>query len=187
MKTISIGRSETCDIVLSDAMISRRHAMLRIYATGKMEIVDLSQNGTFVNNIRIKTNTPFPVTRKDVVFFAESEQLDWTMVPNPMKRYRLIGVGILALVVIAAIIIAVCHLSNTETPTPSPLPQPDPTESVTSSTDDNKEDEENEENNIGDIKKQIFPKKKPTKQNEQEPVEPEEQETEENNNSTIIM
>ncbi len=105
MKIISIGRSETNNIVLNDNMISRRHAMLRVYATGKMEIIDLSQNGTFVNNVRVKPNMPVPVSRKDVVSFAHVMQLDWKMVPNPMKRLLYVGLGILGAAVIALALI----------------------------------------------------------------------------------
>ena len=49
MKVISIGRGEDCNIVLPENVISRRHAILKIHATGKMELIDMGQNGTFVN------------------------------------------------------------------------------------------------------------------------------------------
>ncbi len=125
MKIISIGRSETSDIVLDDSMISRRHAMLRIYATGKMEIIDLSQNGTFVNNVRIKPNVPVPVTRKDVISFAHAMQLDWGLVPNPLRLYIYIGAGILT---VAAVILALklFLLKPAPEPVPTPLPTPEP-------------------------------------------------------------
>jgi pSer/pThr/pTyr-binding forkhead associated (FHA) protein len=41
MRTLSIGRGEGCDIFIDDYRISRRHALLKIYPFGKMEIVDL--------------------------------------------------------------------------------------------------------------------------------------------------
>lgn len=115
MKVLSIGRSESCDIVLNDSMVSRRHAMLRIHMTGKMEIVDMSQNGTFVNRIRIKPNTPFPVKRKDVVIFANTEQLNWKLVPNPWRVYGYILAGIAALIAVIACIMLFAGKSKIQT------------------------------------------------------------------------
>lgn len=104
MKVISIGRGEDCHIVFPDNVISRRHAILRIYATGKMEIVDMGQNGTFVNGVKLTPNTPYPVSRKDVISFAHVRQLDWTQVPDQSKWYRYAVYGVLGVVLIAGII-----------------------------------------------------------------------------------
>ena len=93
MKVISIGRGEDCNIVLPENVISRRHAILKIHATGKMELIDMGQNGTFVNGIKLTPNIPYPVTRKDVVSFAHVRQLDWSLVPNTMQIYRYIALG----------------------------------------------------------------------------------------------
>ena len=93
MKVISIGRGEDCNIVLPENVISRRHAILKIHATGKMELIDMGQNGTFVNGIKLTPNIPYPVTRKDVVSFAHVRQLDWSLVPNTMRIYRYIALG----------------------------------------------------------------------------------------------
>lgn len=84
MKVYSIGREAGCDIVINDHsdVVSRRHAVLNVYASGKMTIVDQSQNGTYVNGIRISSNVPVPVTRKDKVSFAHVARLDWNMVPK---------------------------------------------------------------------------------------------------------
>ena len=51
MKTITIGRGPENMVTLDDPQTSRHHALLRCYPLGKIEIVDLSQNGTFVNGI----------------------------------------------------------------------------------------------------------------------------------------
>lgn len=103
MKAISIGRDNGCDIVLNDNtdIISRRHAVLNIYSTGKMTIVDQGRNGTYVNGIRITPNVPFPVSRKDVVSFAHIIQLDWALVPNSASRMRNIVVGIVLFIVVS--------------------------------------------------------------------------------------
>ena len=102
MKTITIGRGEGCDILVDDYRISRRHAILRIHTLGKMEIVDMGQNGTWVNGVKLRPGVPFPVTRKDVVNFADASQLNWSLVDNPLGNYKIIGliVGILAIVII---------------------------------------------------------------------------------------
>lgn len=52
-KELIIGRSETCDLVLTDSKVSRRHARF-FQRGGKYFIEDLgSTNGTYVNNERI--------------------------------------------------------------------------------------------------------------------------------------
>lgn len=100
MKTITIGRDMNCDVSINNKMISRRHAILRIHPTGKMELVDMSTNGTYVNGIRLSSNVPFPLTRKDIVSFAHVSQLDWKLIPNPLKWVKL------ALMVLAAVAVA---------------------------------------------------------------------------------
>lgn len=103
MKTIKIGRGNDCQIFLEDAKISRNHALLKIDSFGKMEIVDMSSNGTFVNGLKVPQGKPYPVSRKDVVSFAGTETLNWALVPNPMKYVVWAAV---AVAVIAAIVIA---------------------------------------------------------------------------------
>lgn len=87
MKSYSIGREETCNIRLYDTsnMVSRRHATLNVNGN-KMTITDHSSNGTYINGIRITSGTPVPVTRKDVVSFAQTCELDWKQIPNPAKK-----------------------------------------------------------------------------------------------------
>ena len=103
MKSYSIGREESCNIIISDPskMVSRNHATLNVDGT-KMTIMDHSSNGTFINGIKISSNTPVPVTRKDVVSFANVADLDWSRIPNPAKKIAVIccsvAIGIAALV-----------------------------------------------------------------------------------------
>lgn len=104
MKVYSIGREVGCDIVINDNsdVISRRHATLNVASSGKMTIVDLSHNGTYVNGIRISPNVPVPVTRKDNVSFAHVARLDWNLIPNTnatIIRWAIIGVIALLLIV----------------------------------------------------------------------------------------
>ena len=92
MKTITIGRGEGCDILIDDYRISRRHAVLKVYTFGKMEIVDMGQNGTWVNGVKLRPGVPFPVKRKDVINFAEASQLNWALVDNPIKYIKIAGI-----------------------------------------------------------------------------------------------
>ena len=107
MKVYTIGRSADCAIVFDDPMISRRHALLKVYPLGKMELVDLSQNGTFVNGVKLKSNIPFPITRKDVVNLAQVKVLDWSQVPNPAKKIK---IAIASAVVLLVLVIGACFV-----------------------------------------------------------------------------
>lgn len=121
MKTYSIGRDLNCDIVINDTtdVISRRHALLNVTSSGKMTVIDQSSNGTYVNGIRISSNVPVPVTRKDTVSLAHVAKLDWNRVPraNGWLTYALIAVVSAAL--IAAFIWGIMRKR--------PLPRPDDT------------------------------------------------------------
>lgn len=101
MKAYSIGREANCDIVIYDStdVVSRRHAVLNVYPSGKMYIVDQSRNGTYVNGIRITPNVQVPVTRKDIVSFAHVVKLDWNQVPaaNLWMRIAAWVVGVILL------------------------------------------------------------------------------------------
>lgn len=118
MKTITIGRGDRCNIVIDDNRVSRQHAILRIYPLGKMEIVDQSQNGTWVNGVRIKSGMPFPIKRKDVVNFAGASQLNWSMVPNPMKC---VWYAVWAALAVLAVIIAALALSRCQSEDSLPM------------------------------------------------------------------
>lgn len=102
MKSYSIGREESSNIIVNDPsqMVSRHHATLNVDGR-KMTIVDTSSNGTYINGIRISSGTPVPVTRKDVISFAQVAELDWKCVPNDSKK----NIGIIAAII--AIVLAV--------------------------------------------------------------------------------
>ena len=119
MKVYSIGREMGCDIVINDNsdVISRRHATLNVAPSGKMTIVDLSHNGTYVNGIRIAQNVPVPVTRKDNVSFAHVARLDWNLIPNTSATIMKWGIiGIVALLVILGAVWGFSSLSKGDTP-----------------------------------------------------------------------
>lgn len=107
MKIITIGRDEDANIIIDDPLISRRHATIRLLPLGKMEIKDLSKNGTFVNGVRIAPDKFVPVKRKDVVSFAKVAQLDWNEVPDNMRTVRIttfIVIGLLAILAVIAVV-----------------------------------------------------------------------------------
>lgn len=96
MKVYSIGRGQDCDIVIADNsdVVSRHHAVLTIFPSGKMCITDQSTNGTYVNGIKISPNVAVPVTRKDSVSFAHVSKLDWKLVPKftPVWVWGIVGI-----------------------------------------------------------------------------------------------
>lgn len=58
--TMTIGRRDTCDLVINDASVSRRHAQIA-YRGGEYIITDLgSTNGVYVNGVRVGTKVLAP-------------------------------------------------------------------------------------------------------------------------------
>ena len=114
MKIYSIGRDINCNIVIDDNtdVISRRHATLNVSSSGKMTIVDQSHNGTYVNGIRIASNQPVPVTRKDNVSFAHVARLDWNAVPKPISPMVWAGIALAAVLVVLGIIFGLKALNG---------------------------------------------------------------------------
>lgn len=109
MKSYTIGREENSNIIISDPskMVSRHHATLTVKGS-KMTIMDHSSNGTFINGIKISSNTPVPVTRKDVVSFANIYDLDWNRIPNPANK--IVAICCSAFIAIAAIVAATYYV-----------------------------------------------------------------------------
>lgn len=104
MKVITIGRDPNCNVVINDPQISRRHAILRISDLGKIEVVDMSSNGTSVNGNPLRKNVPYHISRKDQVTFAGVSKLNWDDIPNPVRLYKWIGLGVLGIIALAIII-----------------------------------------------------------------------------------
>jgi len=124
IKSLSIGRDSECDIVLTDHsdVISRRHAVLNIYPSGKMTIIDYGKNGTYVNGVRITSDVPFPVTRKDVISFAHARQLNWEQVPKSNEWMKYLIYSALAIVIAVGAYFTVDHfLNNSEKQISSPI------------------------------------------------------------------
>ena len=80
MKRIKIGRSSSCDVVINNNTVSSTHAELIQYDDSRVSIKDLnSSNGTYVNGVRITTETP--LRSGDIVTLA-NEQIDWNSLLN---------------------------------------------------------------------------------------------------------
>lgn len=72
----------------------------------------MGQNGTFVNGVKLNPNTPYPVSRKDVVSFAHVRQLDWSLVPNQFKYYWYILIVCVLAVIITGVGILLSHMGR---------------------------------------------------------------------------
>lgn len=102
MKIIKIGRDAISNILLEHEMISRHHAILRIYSTGKIELISMGANGTKLNGTLVRPNMVYKVKRSDMISFAGKYQLDWALVPDPLKKVRI------ALICLAACLLLGC-------------------------------------------------------------------------------
>ncbi|MCD8386885.1 MAG: FHA domain-containing protein [Bacteroidales bacterium] len=153
MKTYSIGRDPSNNIILSDPqqVTSRRHATLTVADNGKMTIVDQSTNGTYINGIRMSPNAPVPVTRDDKVSFAHVANLDWNMVPkqrNPVMMGIYAAVGVILLGLVVWLIVAMVHreddddtvVTPTEQTTETPAPEKTETPKEEEKQEEKKED-----------------------------------------------
>ena len=128
MKVITIGRDPSCNIVINDPKISRRHAIIRVSDFGKIEVVDLSTNGTSVNGNPLRKNVPYPVTRNNQVTFAGVSKLNWDEVPNPFKLYKWIAIGIAGLIALAIAITAIVNAVGSD---PDPVITQEPPAATT--------------------------------------------------------
>ncbi|MBI4987811.1 MAG: FHA domain-containing protein [Rhodocyclales bacterium] len=70
---ITIGRSPSCDVVLTDHRVSSRHAWIGI-ANGKFVLRDLkSTNGTFINTQTRSSVGEIELRSGDTVFFGSHQ------------------------------------------------------------------------------------------------------------------
>lgn len=88
-QTLVIGRSETCDIVLSSALVSRQHARLHVSSEG-VQVEDLgSRNGVVVNGVPIEGQQK--LAHGDTILLGE-EQLKFVLLmperQNTMREVR---------------------------------------------------------------------------------------------------
>jgi serine/threonine protein kinase len=66
--TLSIGRSETQDIILPGRGVSRRHARIEHHGEGLFYLIDVgSTNGTWINGERLDVNLPTIITANQTI------------------------------------------------------------------------------------------------------------------------
>lgn len=64
---IVLGRASSCDVVIDDMLVSRKHAEIQKIKAAFF-IKDLnSRNGTFVNDVRVPEGKYFKLNPKDVI------------------------------------------------------------------------------------------------------------------------
>lgn len=128
-KLYTIGRDLQNDIVIDDDsdVISRLHATIR-FDGSKMYIIDQSQNGTYVNGMRMSANEEVPVSRKDTISFANVVELDWSRLPDPGKaRMKKIWIALLSLLALLLIIWAIVHFTRKPEPVAPESPKTETT------------------------------------------------------------
>lgn len=118
-KTIyTIGRDPSSDICLYDEnnLVSRYHAILKVKKNGTYVIIDQSLNGTYINGVRITQGKEVPVTRKDMVMFANVAELDWTLIPKSNSWAKPALISVSAAIVIAAGVCAAIFIPSWDRP-----------------------------------------------------------------------
>lgn len=91
MQTFTIGRNASNNIILADAMVSRKHAELFVLETGQVLIRDLgSSNGTFVNGNKVKETylKPGDIVKCATTFLNWAQYVDDTLDVNPSLYKR---------------------------------------------------------------------------------------------------
>ncbi len=81
-KEMTVGTEATNSIQINGNKISRNHAVLKITKGCNYYIYDQSLNGTYVNGTKIPRYQDYKVNRKDKVFFADAQALNWKAVPG---------------------------------------------------------------------------------------------------------
>lgn len=79
MKTITIGRDNSCDIVIHNDRISRRHATITPLGNGGYLFRDMSNNGTSVNGVIVR-NSERLVRFGDPILLAGIIHFPWNRV-----------------------------------------------------------------------------------------------------------
>lgn len=80
MRTITIGRDNSCDIVINDPQISRVHANMFRNGEG-YTYRDMSTNGTRINGVLVQRSDIF-INNGDSVLLAGKMPLSWEKVRN---------------------------------------------------------------------------------------------------------
>lgn len=122
MKKLTIGRNNACDIIIPDTsdLVSRKQAVLTYSFIGKMVLYDTSNNGTYVNGVKLENGKGMQVTRKDKVNFARIADLDWNEVKDPYRKFKIISALCISVLVAFALLLTwwLSRPGEEEAPTP---------------------------------------------------------------------
>ena len=69
-----VGAHSTCDLVIAGPTVSRTHCRI-IFDGVQLKIVDISRNGTYINQRRLERNVPTPVKWLDLVTLGLEHRL----------------------------------------------------------------------------------------------------------------
>jgi hypothetical protein len=89
MRTITVGRDDACDVVISNSRVSRVHAQISQEGTGYL-YRDSSSNGTRINGVMLNTGGERHISVGDAVILADVEPLPWHKVQDLLP----LGAGI---------------------------------------------------------------------------------------------
>lgn len=136
-KIYTIGRDESCDIVISDStnVISRQHATIRVESNDKIFIIDQSRNGTYINGMKMSSNVEIPISRNDVVSFAHVYNLDWSLVPAEKNTtLKIVLASVVSIAIIGTVAWLIFFNDNKKSPEPTPKTQVETPSEVTPET-----------------------------------------------------
>jgi pSer/pThr/pTyr-binding forkhead associated (FHA) protein len=81
MRTITVGRDDSCDVVINNSRVSRIHAQISQEGTGYL-YRDSSSNGTRINGVMLSTGGERLISAGDAVILADVEPLPWHKVQD---------------------------------------------------------------------------------------------------------
>lgn len=79
MRTITVGRSNACDIIVNELNVSRIHAEIKLTNEGKYIFHDISSNGTTINGKNI-INAEVTINSNSSILLANSIPLYWSKI-----------------------------------------------------------------------------------------------------------
>lgn len=195
MRKIIIGRSNDCDIVISDTtdVVSRRQAVITFTFFGKKTLYDTSVNGTFVNGDRMDKSVGKVVTKSDKINFSHACDLDWICVKDPYRRLKMAIFCILIslMFIVAGIIFYVSTINKADEGVPdksaSPLVTETPKDTIHTTEDSlgrganedggkeykAKRQKKNSSLDMKNTRERMSPKANINEKKEQSPIEPE--------------
>jgi len=91
MRTITIGRDNSCDIVINDSRVSRIHANILRNGDG-YTYRDMSTNGTRINGVLVRRTDIF-INSGDSILLASSVPLQWEKVKNLFPEETLLNIS----------------------------------------------------------------------------------------------